>query len=837
MAIAGLHNVSVLDSSFLREPQSEAVSTRGDDGSTSTRASSLLQMWRELEDEHVVGHARGRIGRRLLQHRSDGLSSDLSRVELSDSHGSEHSCISEDVSVGENDFGQWSPGPIGSENGQEDSSDMGEIERERVRQIFREWMNCAARECGSNISRRNNSSRAEWLGETEQERVRVIRESVQMNSRQRGTCADRREEHGAEIAGQIEQVLDGSVVNLNEGRAEHTRRGIRRLCGRQALLDMLKKSEIERQRELQGLLEHRAVSQFAHRIRIQSLLRGRFLRNDRIIEDDRSMSTAASELGLLRLRHTVSDLREGFSSRLDHSICGQASSSTFDTASNTDINSNGSEQTQENNSQLVICEFHEQIESNVEESNNRGLLGCRNDIRSNIVEDRSPQEPTSGTEEAAGQAPETEIRERQQLVNFESVDSRYASGEDVSGNQREGNNESVAGEPIPLLPTNEVFSQQTDPDDSEISGPMLSNHLGDLEGNVEDVNQIESAAQVDQWQSQVLESEARGFFGDGFGSNEQSGGIQDNIDGPQHETIASEWLENDEREEETSEVWHEDGGFQEAVQSWLQEPSEQEAVPVARIDPFYYPEDDNVYSMELRELLSRRSVSTLLRSGFRESLDQLIQSYVERQSHVPLDWELQETDPTSASVDQDVEQQNRDQNEGLGEPVQSPPITLPSSSLPPVQQLWDQDTRNFTWPQHDVHQRFGIEWDIINDLRIDMARLQQRMNNMQRMLEACMDMQLELQRSIRQEVSAALNRAAGSSEMCDNGLPEDRAKWDHVRKGICSICCSSNIDSLLYRCGHMCTCSKCANELVQKGEKCPMCRAPVIEVIRAYSIL
>lgn len=67
------------------------------------------------------------------------------------------------------------------------------------------------------------------------------------------------------------------------------------------------------------------------------------------------------------------------------------------------------------------------------------------------------------------------------------------------------------------------------------------------------------------------------------------------------------------------------------------------------------------------------------------------------------------------------------------------------------------------------------EREIINGLRIDMNTLQERMNDMQKMVEACMDMQLQLQRSMKQEVYSALNRLSNSEGLscflcCDDGF-------------------------------------------------------------------
>ncbi|KAH9621401.1 hypothetical protein KSS87_014797 [Heliosperma pusillum] len=379
---------------------------------------------------------------------------------------------------------------------------------------------------------------------------------------------------------------------------------------------------------------------------------------------------------------------------------------------------------------------------------------------------------------------------------------------------------------------------------------LEANVLNELSGNntaifreaSADMTEAENAIERVDWQEQVTGDERMNLTHPMLSDvNQWRGSVRVNVGDPWQGTFRDHWPQmengNDGEEERNLPGQHgrDEGGSRATLGNWSEGPSAppriQGEILFRRVNRFHLPDDDNVYSMELRELLSRRSVSTLLRSGFRESLDQLIQSYVQRQDHDPIDWDLHRNLLNSAASTSNQGSQRLNHN--ISDSVTRPSIVLPSPPVPPPQPLWQSHLHNTSWSRHAMH-RSELEWEMMNDLRADVMRLQQGMNHMQRMLEACMDMQLELQRSVRQEVSAALNRSTGGQGA---ETSEDVSQWGHVRKGTCCVCCDNHIDSLLYRCGHMCTCLKCANELVRGGGKCPLCRAPIVEVVRAYSIL
>lgn len=98
----------------------------------------------------------------------------------------------------------------------------------------------------------------------------------------------------------------------------------------------------------------------------------------------------------------------------------------------------------------------------------------------------------------------------------------------------------------------------------------------------------------------------------------------------------------------------------------------------------------------------RRSVSNLLRSGFRESLDRLILSW---QGRAPIDWDLHRNLPTPASPEQQDQEQQRDEGneDHQRDTIGRPSLVLPSPPVPPPQPIWHQDLHHSTWPRHNIH--------------------------------------------------------------------------------------------------------------------------------------
>lgn len=159
--------------------------------------------------------------------------------------------------------------------------------------------------------------------------------------------------------------------------------------------------------------------------------------------------------------------------------------------------------------------------------------------------------------------------------------------------------------------------------------------------------------------------------------------------------------------------------------------------------------------------------------------------------------------------------------------------------------------------------------------------LQQEVAVLKNVIGASFDMQLDIQRSIRQEVSAAMNRtpvpqvmppqtstqpphtdaersdaqtsvsssttsvqttmdsptgASSSGALGSYAGAPRRADFKPATSGTCVVCLESDVDAMLYSCGHMCTCAMCGRHLIASGQSCPVCRAPIRDVVRVYMV-
>ncbi|GAB4840839.1 hypothetical protein Ancab_021599 [Ancistrocladus abbreviatus] len=292
---------------------------------------------------------------------------------------------------------------------------------------------------------------------------------------------------------------------------------------------------------------------------------------------------------------------------------------------------------------------------------------------------------------------------------------------------------------------------------------------------------------------------------------------------------------------------------------------------------------------EIRQLIERKSVSAALSSAFRARMDMLMMSCHARQM-CPLDGEEEQDLSVGTFLQRHMqqfgnqeEQQALEQLHGLeeceeleqeagkendtenaGEEDEEQSLCpnpchdvsgyfdgTPSSSQLPwghyqedhdVSDYSDQVTSTPFQQSSVVHSSdpdmqeassfkntSSIEMELIYDLRAHMEQLYHEMSELRKSINSCVDMQGMLQNSIREEVAAALGRSDQKEKKESNKKTP--------KKGYCYLCHEKKVDSLLYRCGHMCTCFKCAHELQQSTGHCPICRAQILDVVRAYTDL
>ncbi|KAF0908200.1 hypothetical protein E2562_023825 [Oryza meyeriana var. granulata] len=216
---------------------------------------------------------------------------------------------------------------------------------------------------------------------------------------------------------------------------------------------------------------------------------------------------------------------------------------------------------------------------------------------------------------------------------------------------------------------------------------------------------------------------------------------------------------------------------------------------------------------DICNLLESKKVSKSLESDFSNKMNNLLLTILHKQRQQRM------IDDFEGYYDERLYWRQNDEPQNADQEVSAPCSLAPVSHLTIHQQeSWQRSSFEH---QHHENQNF-LEMEV--RVRSEMAQVHHEIYELRKLVESCIASQVKIQHSIKEEVCSALHEAGLMPRQLDTT----------AKRGSCCICHQAQVDSLLYRCGHMCTCFNCADQLKSSSRSCPICQSPIEDVVRAH---
>ncbi|CAI9090709.1 OLC1v1025536C3 [Oldenlandia corymbosa var. corymbosa] len=525
-----------------------------------------------------------------------------------------------------------------------------------------------------------------------------------------------------------------------------------RIRGRQAFADVLMHMERDRLRELEGLADSKAVSRFSHKGRIQAMLRLRFLRHGGGGKDARhtiSMPSGSSRFAQSAISHLRQRFDEGVHLN-DTDSRSQQGEEFVEKVQQEKKFSATNQQIEENHHKELTAQTKS---LNVSDDN----LDAQIVIRTNAVVDFNHQDPNTVVQQNDCQQEGSEILHQEDDSTSDFTQQEMNS--ECRNNKRHG------------------FT---------LEEPSVKNNLGSECSEIEECKNKQLTGNSDEYMD-AIDEEAQGDYLEEAQS-------QQNLESHcSQEAYGShpcnEWEEIEdyyEPQEESNQDWIWDVSRPRSTWEDLRQARYQEM-----LDPF--TENDDI-----RELLKRKSVSSFLSSGLKDSIDRLMMSRVQ-QPQSPTVSRVKRDEGTDYVVEREEaqnveveEEQQKEFDEGQleneekiqsktdecekdkEEEIQSEKECNASNddarqatssddneedyfgspSFPPSQ---ESHTFNSSSPETQPSSSFtnhpSIEMQFMYEMRGNMEQLHQEISELRRSLKSCISMQMKLQKSMTQDAS------------------------------------------------------------------------------------